>query len=283
MSKPTRIVKLCRKNNVVIQDCDVYIGRKVTLGGWNLHQSKWANPFKIKECGSAENAVRKYEDFIRKQPRLLQDLYELEGKTLGCWCKPEPCHGDVLVKLINEKKSQIFRHVSICGSAGRNEDLEALNKDVFERMISKAKEYLETLGEKKEIILVSGGAAWSDHIAVKLFLTGDYGGLVLHLPCEFKNGKFEDFSTNCAKSANYYHALFSQKCCFNSLKELEQAIHKCAKIAIHKGFFARNTYIASSPYLLAFSTAPGNKPEKGGTLDTWSKCKGIKTHLRIRD
>ena len=101
MSKPTRIVKLCRKNNVVIQDCDVYIGRKVTLGGWNLHQSKWANPFKIKECGSAENAVRKYEDFIRKQPRLLQDLYELEGKTLGCWCKPEPCHGDVLVNLIN--------------------------------------------------------------------------------------------------------------------------------------------------------------------------------------
>jgi hypothetical protein len=26
----------------------------------------------------------------------------LVGKTLGCWCKPNPCHGDVLVKLVRE-------------------------------------------------------------------------------------------------------------------------------------------------------------------------------------
>ena len=29
-------------------------------------------------------------------------LGELRGKILGCWCKPKPCHGDILVKLVEE-------------------------------------------------------------------------------------------------------------------------------------------------------------------------------------
>lgn len=29
---------------------------------------------------------------------------ELEGKNLGCWCKPEACHGDILVELIEIEK-----------------------------------------------------------------------------------------------------------------------------------------------------------------------------------
>jgi hypothetical protein len=24
------------------------------------------------------------------------------GKNLGCWCKPEKCHGDILIKIIEE-------------------------------------------------------------------------------------------------------------------------------------------------------------------------------------
>ena len=27
---------------------------------------------------------------------------ELKGKTLGCWCKPYPCHGDVLAELADK-------------------------------------------------------------------------------------------------------------------------------------------------------------------------------------
>jgi hypothetical protein len=38
------------------------------------------------------------------QPQLLADLHELEGKVLGCWCKPEKsCHGDVLVELLQKR------------------------------------------------------------------------------------------------------------------------------------------------------------------------------------
>ena len=29
---------------------------------------------------------------------------ELEGKEIGCWCKPSPCHGDILIKLFKERQ-----------------------------------------------------------------------------------------------------------------------------------------------------------------------------------
>lgn len=40
---------------------------------------------------------------------MTEQLLELEGKNLGCWCKPEACHGDILVKLIDEYKSKESR------------------------------------------------------------------------------------------------------------------------------------------------------------------------------
>jgi hypothetical protein len=36
---------------------------------------------------------------------LLNDLHELEGKTLGCFCKPLACHGDVLKDLVEAYQS----------------------------------------------------------------------------------------------------------------------------------------------------------------------------------
>jgi len=70
--------------------------------------SKWANPFKIDKKATDKNAERQrvidaYREYILGEPELLADLEELRGKTLGCWCHPEPCHGDVLVELLNER------------------------------------------------------------------------------------------------------------------------------------------------------------------------------------
>lgn len=81
---------------------DVYIGRP----------SKWGNPFSHKEGTLAkykvttrEEAIAKYEDWILKGEGsyLLRQLTELEGKVLGCWCKPLACHGDILAELANDK------------------------------------------------------------------------------------------------------------------------------------------------------------------------------------
>jgi hypothetical protein len=33
----------------------------------------------------------------------MNQLHELKDKTLGCWCKPEKCHGDVLAALADIK------------------------------------------------------------------------------------------------------------------------------------------------------------------------------------
>ncbi len=84
---------------------DVYIGRP----------SKWGNPFSHLEGTSAKYKVNSREESIEAFRKwitegegqyLLKDLHELEGKILGCWCKPKSCHGDVLIELINKRKQR---------------------------------------------------------------------------------------------------------------------------------------------------------------------------------
>lgn len=77
---------------------DVYIGRPAR----GLPGSKWANPFRIGHDGDRDEVCAKYEAYIRSRPDLLADLPEIDGKILGCWCAPEACHGDVLVRLCAE-------------------------------------------------------------------------------------------------------------------------------------------------------------------------------------
>ena len=76
---------------------DVYIGRP----------GKWGNPYSHKEgtkaaykVNTVEEAIACYREYILAKPELLADLHELKDKTLGCWCRPGPCHGDVLIELI---------------------------------------------------------------------------------------------------------------------------------------------------------------------------------------
>lgn len=97
------VVRIKRQNGQVVQDCDVYIGRACNRGGWNLLQSKWHNPFTAAEYG--DQAIILYEQYIRASP-LINEIEELRGKTIGCWCAPNPCHGDILVKILNERQPQ---------------------------------------------------------------------------------------------------------------------------------------------------------------------------------
>jgi len=64
-------------------------------------KTQWGNPFKY---GDREENIREYEEWIRGNKRLMLDLPKLEGEVLGCWCKPKKCHGDILVKLLKERK-----------------------------------------------------------------------------------------------------------------------------------------------------------------------------------
>jgi hypothetical protein len=92
------------------QDCNnIYIGRRgvvfVDDARFPYESSIWANPFKISKDMSREDCITQYEIYIRnkiKQESLGFELLKLKGKNLGCWCKPSGCHGDILLKLIDE-------------------------------------------------------------------------------------------------------------------------------------------------------------------------------------
>lgn len=79
----------------------VYIGRDMTWAVKGAVGSKWHNPFKVNDYG-LDLCLEKFEDYIMKNKELLSDIHELRGKDLCCWCKPERCHGDILLKLANE-------------------------------------------------------------------------------------------------------------------------------------------------------------------------------------
>ena len=95
----TSVVRLKRCNGAVVQDCDVYIGRQCTMGGWRLPKSKWHNPFSVPRDGTPEQVGQKFEHYITTNAALLEDLGELQGKVLGCWCAPRACHGHILARL----------------------------------------------------------------------------------------------------------------------------------------------------------------------------------------
>ncbi len=61
--------------------------------------TKWGNPFIIGPDGDRADVIIKYAAWIKTQPELMDSLYELKGKTLGCWCAPRACHGDILIEL----------------------------------------------------------------------------------------------------------------------------------------------------------------------------------------
>jgi hypothetical protein len=75
-------------------------------------QSVFANPFKVGKDGSREQVLDMYKAYITdkldEDPVLRQVLLELEGKNLGCWCHPEPCHGDVLLELLQVYKGRNY-------------------------------------------------------------------------------------------------------------------------------------------------------------------------------
>lgn len=77
-----------------------YIGRGSIFG----------NPFVIGKDGNRGDVIIKYEKYIRNKMYSLvyltdlgKALYNLpEDAILGCFCKPQACHGDIIIKIWKE-------------------------------------------------------------------------------------------------------------------------------------------------------------------------------------
>ncbi len=100
-TRRTGIIQLTRHSPVVIhcqgekESCGdyLYIGRPSKWG--NIHPIKYLCPI-CKVRHTRDEAIQKYEDDLAANDDLIACLHELKGKTLGCWCKPKRCHGDIL-------------------------------------------------------------------------------------------------------------------------------------------------------------------------------------------
>ncbi|RVK61911.1 DUF4326 domain-containing protein [Sinorhizobium meliloti] len=124
MIKPVRL-QLSRRAGFSLQETST-----ATNGLEAVHVGRpgpWGNPFIVGKDGDAAYCVDLYKALLagflrvgadpdiaaleRTRRFVAENVDELRGKNLACWCKPgAPCHADVLVEVANRP---------ICDEAGR--------------------------------------------------------------------------------------------------------------------------------------------------------------------
>jgi len=62
---------------------------------------KLKNPFRIGDDGTREEVIEKYRQHLVEHPELMSEVEKCRGKILMCFCHPLPCHGDVIVEILN--------------------------------------------------------------------------------------------------------------------------------------------------------------------------------------
>lgn len=91
--------------NVRTEMCTHYVGRGTAPNGmW----TGLGNPIKLHEEFERLGVLAGFEDWVRHDPGRVaaeyrRRIYALpEHAVLGCWCKPKPCHGDVIIAIWKE-------------------------------------------------------------------------------------------------------------------------------------------------------------------------------------
>jgi hypothetical protein len=98
-------------------------------------KTKWGNPYKMRSERERMDVIKKYTYYLLDS-KLLDDIHELEGKWLACWCYPKPCHGNVL-KYLSE-------HPELIGMYRGG----AISRDEIVRRIWQANGWSEAVGQQ---------------------------------------------------------------------------------------------------------------------------------------
>ena len=71
--------------------------------------TKWGNPYPITDVDSRADVLFRYAFYLRATiERGELDIVEIvNANRLGCWCKPLPCHGDILKAAIDDYKGGV--------------------------------------------------------------------------------------------------------------------------------------------------------------------------------
>ena len=90
----TRVVNIRRHR------FDVYIGR-----AGNGQDGYFGNPFVLMPGEARGSTLAEYRAYfyrrLEEDPEFKRRIYELKGRTLGCFCKPNPCHGDIITEYLD--------------------------------------------------------------------------------------------------------------------------------------------------------------------------------------
>ena len=86
--------------NMKYEEYDVYIGR-----AGRGQDGYFGNPFVLQVGEPRGSSLEKYRVYFHERlnsdPEFRKRVNELKGKTLGCFCKPYPCHGDIIAEYLN--------------------------------------------------------------------------------------------------------------------------------------------------------------------------------------
>lgn len=143
----------------------IYIGR-----AGHEQDGYFGNPF---TDGTRDNIIDRYREYfykkIKTDPQFAVRIEVLRGKKLGCFCKPKPCHGDIIAYYLDHRTK-----IVVCGSRKwKSQDI------IYERF-----KYLPI-----NSIIIEGGCQGADLITKHIAMI-DIGLEVIEFPaCWKKYGK----------------------------------------------------------------------------------------------
>lgn len=173
--------------------------------------------------------------------------------------------------------------IALIGTAGRS-SAYPLSRGLWDAMVDDVYAWVDP-GDT----LISGGAAWADHLAVRSYLDGRCSELELYLPAPLQDGRFAGPFKSAGATANYYHWRFSRIVGEDTLAQVVEAIAKGARVQHEPvghgagAMFARNRKVAAAAQaVVAYTFGEGDQPADGGTLNTWRMVAGEdKTHVAL--
>lgn len=86
------------------EPCTHYIGRLSSFRfAGSGEYTGLGNPFVVGPHITREEAIARFKDWARSRPMVMQAIRNLPlDAKLGCWCSPQPCHGDAIIELWRE-------------------------------------------------------------------------------------------------------------------------------------------------------------------------------------
>lgn len=86
--------------NIRQSSYDVYIGR----AGKGL-DGYFGNPFRLDPTAKKGSTLEEYKAYFYNRfetdPLFKKNIQALKGLHLGCFCKPNPCHGDIIKEYLD--------------------------------------------------------------------------------------------------------------------------------------------------------------------------------------